>query len=159
MDATYERTKYEALMDIDYAIELHQRHIRLYRHLRWIFNFVFLASGTAIFAGTLATEPAMAKWTGGALAILVIIDHLLNTGGKIYQHQTLMTAWCKLHERADGLELAELDRRISKLRSKDVHIISALEMVSYATNLQRHGRASSLPRKLSLWERFMGLLA
>lgn len=159
MDATYDRTKYEAILDIDYAIELHQRHIRLYRHLRWLFNFVFLASGTAIFAGTLAVEPAMARWTGGVLALLVILDHLLDPAGKAFQHQNLMTAWCKLHQRAERIELVEIDRRISKLRSKDIHIIKALEMVSYATNLQRHGRTSSIPRKLGLWERFVGLLA
>lgn len=47
---SYSRTAYEAGLDIDYAIELHSRHLKLYRHLKWLFSLVFLASGAAVFS-------------------------------------------------------------------------------------------------------------
>ena len=83
---SYERSQYEAGMDVDYAIELHGRHIKLYRHMRWIFSLVFLVSGTAVFGVALAELGNLAKWMGATIALLALIDHLIAPADKIARH-------------------------------------------------------------------------
>lgn len=146
-----ERTHYEAQLDIDYAIELHARHIKLYRHLRWLFSLVFLVSGSVVFAGALAELGPLAKWTGAAIALCAILDHLTSPAEKAAQHHELKRRWCELRAESGKLKLTEIDRRISALRGEDVHIISALQTPSYNANLRRHGHEAHV-RRLSAWE-------
>ena len=155
---SYERTHYEATLDIDYAIELHGRHIKLYRHCRWLFSLAFLVSGSAVFAGALAQLGPLAKWTGAAIALLAILDHLLAPADKIAQHNDLKRRWCELKAESGKLKLAELDRRISALYAEDVHIISGLQKPCFNANLQRHGR-EELVRRLTPWEWLISALA
>lgn len=154
----YERSKYEAQLDIDYAIELHARHIKLYRHLRWAFSLVFLVSGSAVFAGALAELGPLAKWTGAAIALCAILDHLSAPADKAAQHKELKRRWCELQAESGSLTLAEIDTRISTLRAEDVHIVDALQTPSYNANLRRHGR-EDFARPLSVWEWFVAALA
>lgn len=155
---SYERSQYEAGMDIDYAIELHDRHIKLYRHMRWIFSLVFLVSGTAVFGGALAELGNLAKWMGATIALLALIDHLIAPADKIARHIELKRRWCELRAEKAGLSLAELDRRISVLLAEDIHIVSALETPSYNANVRRHGREDYV-RKLNPWEWFVAAIA
>lgn len=155
---SYERSLYEAGLDIDYAIELHDRHIKLYRHMRWIFSLVFLISGTAIFGGALAELGSLAKAMGAAIAVLALVDHLIAPADKVARHIELKRRWCELRAEKAGLTLEELDRRMSILVAEDVHIISALQKPSYNANLRRHGREEYI-RRLNLWEFLVGALA
>lgn len=154
---SYSRTHYEACLDIDYAIELNSRHIKLYRHLKWIFSFIFLVSGTAVFskAGNFQEYGA---WVGAAITITAIIDHLLAPGDKIARHVEMKRRWGELRAEKDNLTLEDLDKRMSALYGEDLHIISALQKPSYNANLRRHGRESHL-RKLNVWEWLMSVLA
>lgn len=155
---SYERSHYEAGLDIDYAIELHSRHIKLYRHLRWLFSLVNLISGTAVFAGTLSDYAGLAKWTGGAIVLIAIVDHLTAPADKIARHIELKRLWCELRATKASLSIDELDERMSKLNAEDVHIIDALTKPSYNANLRRHGREDYV-RRLSLWEWLVSVLA
>lgn len=147
---SYSRTAYEAGLDIDYAIELNSRHLKFYRHLRWLFSLIFLVSGTAVFS-SLGELKEAAKWVGAAIALTAIIDHLIAPGDKIATHANLKRRWCELRSEKDSLTLEELDRRISNMTGEDVHIIAALEKPSFNSNLRRHGRESSA-RRLNAWE-------
>lgn len=153
---TYDRTPYEAGLDIDYAIELHARHIKLYKHLRWLCSLVFLVSGMAVFSKVGATEHA--NWIGAVVALVAILDHLIAPSSKVAQHADLKRRWCDLRSDKDKLKLDAIDKRISVLTGEDIHIISALEKPSYNANLRRHGRELHV-RKLSIWEWFVAALA
>ncbi|WP_314408881.1 hypothetical protein [Pseudomonas kuykendallii] len=155
---SYERTKYEALLDVDYAIELHNRHIKLYRHLRWLFSLVFLATGTAVFAGALADFKNAAKWIGGATVFAAILDHLMAPADKIAQHADLKRQWCNLRADWENFSLVEIDQCMSRLSAADVHIVSALEKPSFNANLRRHGREECV-RKLSVGEWLVSAVA
>jgi hypothetical protein len=146
----YSRTPYEAGLDIDYAIELNSRHLKLYRHLKWLFSLIFLVSGTAVFSNIDELKDA-AKWVGAAIALTAIIDHLVAPGDKIATHASLKRRWSDLRAEKDVLPLGELDRKISCLTGEDVHIIAALEKPSFNSNLRRHGR-ENLVRPLNFWE-------
>ncbi|WP_425915964.1 hypothetical protein [Pseudomonas sp. GWSMS-1] len=154
---SYSRTHYEAGLDIDYAIELHARHLKLYRHLRWVFSLVFLAGGAAVFSNISALG-GYAKWTGAAIALAAIIDHLLAPADKIARHADLKRRWCELRADKDSLDLQTLDKQISALTGEDVHIISALEKPSFNANLRRHGR-DGFARKLNPWEWIVSVIA
>lgn len=157
---SYERSHYEAGLDIDYAIELHGRHIKLYRHMRWLFSLVFLVSGTAVFAGTLASaeNANLSKWTGGIIVLIAIVDHLTAPADKIARHIELKRLWCELRAAKAGLSIDELDERMSKLNAEDVHIIDALTKPSYNANLRRHGREDYV-RRLTPWEWLVSVFA
>lgn len=154
---SYSRTHYEACLDIDYAIELHAQHLKLYRHMRWMFSLVFLASGAAVFSNLEALGD-YAKWLGAAIALTAIIDHLLAPADKIARHADLKRRWCELRSDKAALNLESLDARISALTGEDVHIISALEKLSYNANLRRHGREECV-RKLNPWEWLVSIVA
>jgi hypothetical protein len=154
---SYIRTTYEAGLDIDYAIELNTRHLKLYRHLKWLFSFVFLVSGTAVFSN-ITSIPDYAKLVGAAIALTAIIDHLLSPGDKINRHAEMKRRWCDLRSNKDSLSLEELDRQISILSGEDIHIISALQKPSFNANLRRHGREESV-RKLNPWEWLVSAIA
>ncbi len=147
---SYSRTPYEAGLDIDYAIELNSRHLKLYRHLRWVFSLIFLVGGTAVFSSFSEFEKA-AKWVGAAIALAAIIDHLVAPGDKIATHANLKRRWCELRAEKDLLTMTELDQKISNLTGEDVHIVTALEKPSFNSNLRRHGR-EKLVRRLNPWE-------
>lgn len=155
---SYERTQYEAELDIDYAIELHAAHIKLYRHLKWLFSLIFLASGSAVFANAVGGNPELAKVLGAAIAVLSIVDHLAGLAEKAAHHVELKRRWCELKAEMGKLRLTEIDRRISGLRAEDVHIISALQTPSYNANLRRHGREDYV-RRLNPWEWLVSALA
>lgn len=155
---SHERSTYEAGLDIDYAIELHNRHIKLYRHLRWLFSLVFLVSGTAVFAGSLAEFGKLAKWTGGAIAFLAIIDHLIAPADKIARHIELKRRWCDLRKAKSALSIEVLDKHMSALYAEDIHIISALQTPSFNANLRRHGREECV-RGVTPWEWLVGAIA
>jgi hypothetical protein len=154
---SYCRTHYEAGLDIDYAIELNNRHIKLYRHLKWFFSFIFLVSGTAVFSKA-GDFQGYGAWVGAAIAITAIIDHLLAPGDKIARHAEMKRRWGDLRAQKDYLTLEELDKRMSVLYGEDLHVISALQKPSYNANLRRHGRESHL-RKLNVWEWLVSVLA
>ncbi|MEQ7920223.1 hypothetical protein ABQX22_13595 [Xanthomonas sp. WHRI 1810A] len=154
---TYNRTIYEAGMDIDYAIELHSRHLKLYRHMKWIFSLVFLASGAAVFSN-LAALGDYAKWLGAAIALCAIVEHLLGPAEKIAKHAELKREWCVLRSEKENASLNDIDRKISLLTGEDVHIVSALEVPSFNANLRRHGR-EELVRKIGVWEWFVSAIA
>lgn len=154
---SYARTTYEAGLDIDYAIELHARHIKLYRHLRWICSLVFLVSGMAVFSNVGALG-GNANWIGAVVALVAIIDHLIAPSSKVAQHADLKRQWCDLRSEKDKHKLEALDKRISVLTGADIHIISALEKPSYNANLRRHGKESYI-RRLTPWEWFVSVLA
>lgn len=155
---SHERSHYEAGLDIDYAIELHGHHIKLYRHMRWLFSLVFLVSGTAVFAGTLADYAILAKWTGGAIALIAIIDHLTAPADKIARHIELKRRWSELRASKASLDLEALESQMSKLTAEDVHIISGLRTPSYNANLRRHGREDCV-RPLTPWEWIVSFFA
>lgn len=155
---SYERSQYEAGLDIDYAIELHGRHIKLYRHMRWLFSLVFLISGTAVFGGALAELGKLAKWMGAAIALLALVDHLIAPADKIARHIELKRRWCELRAEKAGMGIEALDRKMSALIAEDVHIISALQTPCYNANLQRHGREDCV-RKLTPWEWIVSAIA
>lgn len=154
---SYSRTVYEAGLDIDYAIELHSRHLKLYRHLKWVFSLVFLVSGTAVFSN-LSALGSSAKWFGAAVALCAIIDHLLGPAEKIAKHADLKRRWCDLRAGMNALDLIELDSRISSLTGEDIHIVSALEAPSYNANLRRHGREEHV-RPINAWEWIVSAIA
>jgi len=154
----YERTHYEACLDIDYAIELNSRHIKLYRHLRWLFSLALLVSGSAVFVGSVAEYPQLAKITGGGIALLAIIDHLAGLAEKAARHVELRRRWCDLRAESAKLKVVDLDRRMSTLYAEDVHIITALQVPSFNANLRRHGREDCM-RKLNIWEWFCAAIA
>jgi hypothetical protein len=154
---SYNRTIYEAGMDIDYAIELHSRHLKLYRHLKWIFSLVFLASGAAVFSN-LAALGSYAKWLGAAIALCAIIEHLLGPADKIAKHADLKRRWCELRSEKDKIDLGAIEQKISLLTGEDIHIVSALELPSFNANLRRHGREDHV-RKISIWEWFVSAIA
>ena len=154
---SYPRTHYEAGLDIDYAIELHARHLKLYRHMRWIFSLVFLGSGAAVFSNIEALGD-YAKWLGAGIALTAIIDHLLAPADKVARHADLKRRWCDVRAKKDSLDLQTLDQHISELTGEDVHIISALEKPSFNANLRRHGRETAV-RRLNPWEWLVSAMA
>lgn len=139
-----ERTKQEASQDIDYVIELNLRHRKLYEKLHFLFSFAFVAAGPAVFAfsGTWSAFFAV------IITLLGITSFLVNPSLKAEMYEQQRKRYLLLKSELDGLSLAEIDARTSKIRlDHRSHDVRALEDVAFTANRLRHNLPDSGAKK------------
>lgn len=150
-----ERTKYEAELDVDYAIVWNRMHVRFYKKIRFLFNLIFIAGGAAIFADFGEHQ----QIAGMVIAISGIFSFLIDPSTKAAEHDELYRRWLALDAKKSTLELVELDRKSTKIRTLlNVHGINAINTLAYNANLARHGFKEGLAKR-SPWTWLVGCFA
>lgn len=154
---TYERSAYEAVMDIKYGCVLNRLNQRLYDRLDVVLGFVGLAGGSSAIAAGYAGNTVAAAWVGGGLAALAIIERLLGAARKAEVHRQAQEAYADLLSRSGGQGLAELDRELVALQARFPDGIGGLSAIAFNRNLATNGRADyALP--LGRWGRCLDAL-
>lgn len=155
MNDNRQATHLEKVMDIDYAAELNYRHCKLYQLLRFVFGFVFIASGMAVFSGLpdglLSALGAALVTTAGILSIMI------DPGSKAEQHRQLRQRYLALRKEAPGLDVSVLESRLQDLYADSLYVVRGLELPAWNTNLLRHGRDDALA-PLTRSQRLLGWL-
>lgn len=154
----YERSHYEATLDVRFHARLHLIHARLFRRVRGILSFATLFSGSAAFAMAVADKPPLMKLAALAVAIITIVEHVLDPARKAAHHDHLRARYVLLDRDAPRLKLDELDKRLGEIGVDDGSIIDALRGPAMNDVLRQNGR-EDWTRRLGRWERIMGWFA
>lgn len=158
MDATYERSLYEATLDLDYAIRVSQLHARLFTRLKRTITAITLLAGSAAFVALFGASRTFAGLGGLVVAVLSTIDLVWDFGAIAAAHQRDKEALLKLRSRLPALSLEMLDSKFDLLRASCADCLAALAKPAYNDNVRRHGRESSV-LQLTRWERLVHWLA
>lgn len=156
--ASYERTKYEAILDVDYAIELHFRHTQFFKHLSGFFTLLTLLGGSTIAITASKLDPTIPAVIGGIVVVISLLEVTIKPTAQAAQHADTKRRWANLRAESEDMELQEIDKNISRLREIDDHIIRSLEIPAYNANVKRHGRAE-FAQKPNILNRIMGALS
>ena len=156
--AGYERTKYEANLDIDYAIELHFRHVQFYKHLSGIFTLLTLLGGSTIAITASKLDPLIPSIIGGVVVAISLLEVTIKPATQAAHHADIKRRWATLLAKSIDLDLTSIDRGIAQLREIDTHVIRTLEIPAFNANLKRHGR-DELLQKTGCLEKLFGVMS
>ncbi len=154
---TYERSHYEATMDVRYYARLHFLHINFYRRVNYIISALSLISGTAAYTSAINNNPALLTLSGVLVAIFSAIGVLWNFPEKIVQHRMLYKRYKDLDIAAPSLTLAELDEKRKNIESDEDGTVKALELRAFNDNVISAGRAD-FAEKLPFMSRVVGII-
>jgi hypothetical protein len=157
-NATYERTHYEATLDVRYGVQFANLSARLYRRIDLMFGAVCLASGTAAFAGAMADRPMVSAVAGATIAAAAILERLIRPVEKAVACEALARRFGDLDAQAGTQSLDALDASLRKLQADPTPCFDGLAVAAHNRNLASHGRAEyALPR--STWCRYLEFFA
>lgn len=139
-DTHYERTLYEAQLDIDYSIELHSRHVQFFKHLDGLFTFLTLLGSSSIIFTLAKTYSIAASGAAGLIVLITLLDITIKPAKQAAHHADMKRRWAELRRRSQAAELNAVDAELHDLNALDTHVIRPLEMVAFNANLARHGR-------------------
>lgn len=142
-DTLYERSLYEAGLDLDYAIRSNELHLKFYGRVRWVIAFIQLFAATAAAAPLVGVggPPWLVSVAGFVLATITITDVLSNFSGRVHEHKAICRRYKAL--RAEGItDYAKLDRKRHGIELEDLTTIDGLDLVAYNDVVVRHGRES-----------------
>lgn len=154
----YERTKYEAQLDIKYARCFHSLNERFYCRLDFIFGLITLIGGSAIAASTLGQYEIIYGWLGGMVAISTLVEFLVKAPEKKCAHRDMRAKFADLDARSGSMSLEQIDAELLQLQDNSSGI-KGLEAVAYNQNLKSNGREDASVLKLNIWNNFLSLLA
>lgn len=157
-NATYERTHYEATLDVRYGVQYAALSARLYRRIDLLFGLISLASGTGAFAGGLSEIPMLSAIAGAVIAVVAILERLIRPTEKAIACDMLAARFAELDADASALTLEAIDRRLRKLQADPTSCFDSLAIPAHNRNLASHGRAEcGLPE--TAWQRFIAFFA
>ena len=158
---TYERTPYEARLDVAYSARYHGMNERFYRHLDVAFGFVGLFGGTAAFTAAIGQWQTVGVVAGAGVAAGAILERLLRPVEKSAEHRLWREKATDLLARIDAGEaptLEAIDPALRQLQGRSPPGLTALEIPAYNANLRTHGRTDATIEQ-STWSRMVALLA
>lgn len=156
--AAYPRTKYEAELDLAYAIALSSIHCRLFERIARLIGWLNFFSGTAIVVSLLNGHPRVTLGCGLLTAALSAYDLYFKPGDSAASHRRDRQAFLKLQARVAQLTLAQLDAGLARVRADAASTLDVLERPVFNDNLRSHGQqAYCVP--LTRWERFARRIA
>jgi len=132
-----QRTIYEAGLEIDYSIRLHELQSRLLRRSRFLIAFVQLGIGSAVIAPLVGGLPLVAGVAGVALGLITIADALLDMQTRAAASEFQRKRLKQLRGAMDGRSLAEIDRDIQTIEADDPAEIESLRVVAYNDVVRR----------------------
>jgi len=161
-----ERSHYEAMADIQYAIRLQLLHERMFRRAKGIATVIAILATSSAFAGVFEAlrraRPVEAGYliigAGIVLALLGAIDIVFDLSGKAWQHCHQRKRYGQLAARAQSLKLAKLDAEIASVAVDDLPEIEALRVPAF-NDVQRSLGHGSNAKKLTLVQWLAAMVA
>lgn len=154
---TYDRTKYEASLDVQYACVLNRLNEKLYNRLDAALGLVGLAGGSSAVAAGYGGHAELTVVIGAVLATLSIVERVIGASRKAEVHRQAQASFAELAARAPSMSLQDIDADLARLRAATPDGIDGLSAVAYNRNLTTHGRTDYLIAE-GPWSRVLGAL-
>lgn len=150
--------KYQVDLEVRYGIQFNAANERLFRRLKFLFDFLSLFAGSAAFAGAIAKDPLLAGIAGLGLAALAIINQLIAPGEVAVRFNEAYRRFTNLDRRTHEMRPSEIRNAIGEIRADAPWGVSSLGAVAYNRNLLANGREDAL-MPVSRWQRFVAFIA
>lgn len=151
------RTKGEALLDLDYAIELSVMSQRFYERLNKGIALICLLAGSAAFITVFHPSSVVVTIAGIGVGVLTLIEQVYDFRGKGTVHAGLIKRFQRLQADAGKLDLEKLDARFNKIAADTIPVIQGLRQPAHNNNMRRNGYPERV-RPLSRWEKLLQLV-
>lgn len=153
----YDRTHYEAVLDVRYGRRLNYLHAKLYKNINTLFSFVNLLCGTAAFGAYTTNNTNIILDIGLVMAASSILSIIANPAIKAAEFSEKSRYYAKLNADAPALSLTELEQQLATLQGDTTPLIEAFRTIAYNDNLRENGREDALI-PASLWQSFLNLI-
>jgi len=157
----YERTAYEARLDVTYAITLHRLTENFYKKIDTAFAFLAILSGAGILTATFGEYEIFTKIFAFVAACTGILSVAIRPAEKYALHEVWRNKFTDLLALIEAKKLVDLDAidtELRRLQGQSPSAISALELVAFNRNLMSHGRPDFRLDE-NWWNKVVGLLA
>jgi hypothetical protein len=155
---TEARTKYEACCDVAYSVRLNALHKRFYGRVRKFISFLTLFSGSAAFAGALASNGFLVAAAGVFITSLTLLDQVCDFSSAASAFENQRKRYLALAARQDALSLEQIDQELHQIAADDPAELEALRVPAYNEMLRAKGHEDRL-RPISRWSRFLSAIA
>lgn len=150
----WERTKGEALLDLNYAIEISVMSQRLYERLNKAGAMLSLLAGSAAFVTIFQPNSVVVTVAGITVGIIAIVEQVYDFRGKAAAHAALWKRFMQVKRRDKNWPLAKLDAEIDKVAEDSIPVVQGLRRPAHNNNMRRHGHLSYV-EPLTRWERVL----
>ncbi|WP_225031777.1 hypothetical protein [Paraburkholderia sp. XV] len=158
MNQSYERTKYEAKLDVSYGQCWNALNERFFGRIDWIFGAITLLGGSAIVYTVTADHKVAAAWVAGVVAAGAILERTIGATEKKLEHRAMKARFADLKARSDSMSLDELDAELVRLQAEGPSGMKGLDDVAYNANVRTAGREDWVA-PLNLWSKFLRAMA
>lgn len=158
MDRLDDRSHFEAVGDIRYALRYFHLQSRLFGKIDGLFRLISVVAGSSSFAGFLAGSPRLAGIAALITAVVTALDIVWSPGNKRLICSELSKRYTELDRKSKKLDLEELDEELWRLRETDAPAIEALRVPAYNDSVSERGLAS-YKLTTTWWQNFVASLA
>ncbi|MEA3128668.1 MAG: hypothetical protein QOF46_463 [Paraburkholderia sp.] len=116
----YERTKYEAQLDVRYGRCWNALNERLFGRIDLFFGA--LTWGSAIVFTVTADHKTAAAVVGRVVAVSAIVERLVDATEKRLEHKAMKKLFADLDGRSVGMSLDEVDVELRKVQAETISI-------------------------------------
>lgn len=148
------RTKGEALLDLDFAIEYSILNQRFYERVDKAIALISLLAGSAAFVTVFAPNSVVVTVSGVLVGTLSLIAQVYDFRGKGAAHAALVRSLQKVKSRSAKLDLVQLDAALDKVAMDAIPGIRGLKLPAYNNNVLRAGYVSYM-QPLTKWQRLL----
>lgn len=153
----WERTKGEALLDLDFAIELSVMSQRLYERLNKAGALLSLLAGSAAFVTIFQPNSVVVTIAGIAVGVIALVEQVYDFRGKAATHAVLWKRFMQVKRRSANWPLAKLDVEMDKVAEDTIPVVQGLRMPAHNHNMRRNGFPDYI-EPLNRWERLLDAL-
>ncbi|MGK9419246.1 hypothetical protein ACSSUR_24335 [Pseudomonas cedrina] len=158
MDRLDDRSHFEAVGDIRYALRYFHLQSRLFGKIDGLFRLISVVAGSSSFAGFLAGSPRLAGIAALITAVVTALDIVWSPGNKRLICSELSKRYTELDRKSKKLDLEELDEELWRLRETDAPAIEALRVPAYNDSVSERSLAS-YKLTTTWWQNFVASLA
>ncbi len=158
---TYERTAYEAKLDVAYGVCFNEINARFYRHLDLIFGFIGLFGGTAVFTAAIGDWQGVSLVAGALVAASAIFERLIRPVEQALRHDEMTRRFVELRvliEGQPGMSIEAINSGLYALQGSGPSGIASLAPIAYNQVVTSAGR-TDFQIEISFWQRLVAVLA
>ena len=157
----YERSIYEARLDIAYGVRFQELNEILYRRIDTLFGFIGLFGGSAALSAALGQWQAGGIAAGGLVAVSAICERLIRPAERVAVHQQWRKKFNELQVSVESTAVTQLeavDAGLRLLQGQAPSGVSALAPIAYNLTVLSAGRTDYV-MPVSRWQHFVAWLA
>lgn len=154
----YERSKYEAQLDVRYGQCWNHLNERLFGRLDLLFGAITLFGGSAIAVTVTADHKMAVAVLGGVVAVSAIVERLVGATEKRLDHREMKKRFADLDARSGAMSLEDIDAELRRLQADGPTGVRGLDVPAYNANMRTNGRPE-IQLRVGVWNWLTAALA